>query len=79
MNMLCNTFTDFWNKAYFTLVSNVESKVKVAIGVVCLIVSIFLFIMCTKGSSKSEMVNNWFLFWLSMIVFVVGLFYMLNV
>lgn len=76
MNLLCGALKNVWFEFYNNYVRGLDDKTKVMVGGLCLILSIFLFVMCTKGSSKSDMVNNWFLFWLSICLFAVAVFYL---
>lgn len=75
MNLLCSAFKTFWFNLYNNYVKNIDEKSKIVIGAVCLILSIFVFIMSTKGGNKAEMINNWFLFWISLILFGVSILY----
>lgn len=76
MNLLCGALKDLWNNFYTNYIKNLDDKTKVTVGIACLIVSLFLFIMCTKGHDKANMVNSWFLFWLSIIVFIVSILFL---
>jgi hypothetical protein len=35
-----------------------------------------VFILSTKGAGKGEMIGSWFLFWISMALFIAALFYL---
>jgi hypothetical protein len=76
MNLLCGAVKNLWYNFYNNCIKNLDDKTKITVGMVCLLVSIGLFILCTKGHNKADMVNNWFLFWLSLIVFVVSMLYL---
>ena len=76
MNLLCGALKDFWNSIYNTYIRNLDNTTKVNIGIVCIVISIGLFILCTKGHNKAQMVNSWFLFWLSMIVFIIAILFL---
>ena len=75
MNLLCG-LKDIWYNFYNNYIRNIDDKTKTTVGVICLMVSIGLFILCTKGHDKANMVNSWFLFWLSLIVFVVSILFL---
>lgn len=77
MNLLCGALKNLWYQFYNNYVKNLDDKTKVMIGGACVILSIFVFVLCTKGPNKSEMVNSWFLFWISMLLFLVGIFYLI--
>jgi len=76
MNLLCGALKNLWYEFYNNYVRNLDDKTKISIGVICIILSIFIFVLSTKGHNKSEMINSWFLFWISLILFIVGVFYL---
>lgn len=76
MNLLCGALKNLWYEFYNNYVRNLDDKTKVTVGLVCLCISMIVFVMCTKGHNKAEMVNSWFLFWLSIILFLVSMFYL---
>lgn len=77
MYLLCGALKNLWFEFYNNCVKNLDDKTKVTVGGACIILSMFIFVLCTKGHSKSEMVNSWFLFWVSMLLFLVGMYYLL--
>ena len=77
MNLLCGALKNVWFEFYNNYVKGLDDRTKVMVGGLCVILSIFTFVMSTKGSSKSDMVNNWFLFWVSLCLFAVAVFYLL--
>ena len=76
MNLLCGALKNVWMEFYNNCIKGLDDRTKVIVGGICLILSIFTFIRCTKGGNKSDMVNNWFLFWLSLCFFAVAVFYL---
>lgn len=76
MNLLCGLVQNLWNTVYNKCVRNLDDATKVRIGVILLIASMILFIMCSKGPNKAHLVNNWFLFWLALITFVMAVMYL---
>ena len=76
MNLLCGALKNLWYEFYNNYVKGLDDKTKVTVGILALILSIFLFVLCTKGPNKADMVNNWFLFWLSIAMFFVAIFYL---
>ena len=76
MNLICGALKNLWYEFYNTCVRNLDDKTKVIIGVSCIVLSMIVFVLCTKGHNKSEMVNSWFLFWVSIILFLIGVFYL---
>ena len=71
MYLLCGVISDFWNE----YVINASREMKSKIGLAMIIVSIILFVLCTKGSKKGEMIGKWWLFWISSALFVLSIFY----
>ena len=76
MNLICGALKNWWYEFYNTYVRNLDDKTKITIGVACIVLSMIVFVLCTKGHNKSEMVNSWFLFWVSIILFLIGVFYL---
>ena len=77
MNLLCGALKNLWYDFYNNYVKNLDDKTKAMVGGACVILSLFIFVLCTKGHNKAEMVNSWFLFWVSMALFLAGLYYLL--
>lgn len=76
MSILLNAFVNFWYNFYNTCFRNVDSKVRYGVGGGLIVLALLTFIACTKGKSKNELINNWFLFWISMIFLIAGVLYM---
>lgn len=76
MNLLCGALKNVLFDLYNKCVIGLDDKTKVIVGGICIMLSIGVFILCTKGKNKSDMVNNWFLFWLAIVFFAVGVFYL---
>ena len=76
MNRLCGALENLWYNFYNTCFRNVDMSVRYTIGTILIVLSIITFIFSTKGKSKSELINNWFLFWISMILLIIGVLYM---
>ena len=76
MDMMCGSFRNIVTAIYNTCVRNLDNSTKVTIGVSLLIASLLTFVLCTKGHNKSQMVNSWFLFWISLILFGVSVCYL---
>ena len=76
MNLICGALKNLWLEFYNEYIRNVDDKTKAMIGGACILASMFMFILCTKGGSKTEMVNSWFLFWISMLLFIAGIAYL---
>jgi hypothetical protein len=76
MYLLCGAFKNFFVNLYYDYVKNLPDRTKNIVGLVCIVLSMFVFVLCTKGPKKGEMVNSWFLFWVSLILFFVGVFYL---
>lgn len=75
MNLMLGVFANFWYSFYNTCFRNVDTQTRYTVGGVLVVLSIVAFIYCTKGKSKSELINNWFLFWISMILLICGVLY----
>lgn len=76
MNLLCGALQSLWNNFYNTCVRNIDTRVKYSIGIALIVVSLLLFVFSTRGSKKGDMIGHWFLFWISMIVFIIGVIYL---
>ncbi len=76
MNLICSAFKNFWYSFYNTCFRNIDMRIRYSVGGGLIVLFLLTFVACTKGKSKSELINNWFLFWLSMIFLIVGILYM---
>ena len=75
MNLICGFIESIWTKFYNTCVRNIPSQTRYMIGGALILAAILIFVFSTKGGQKGEMVANWFLFWISVIVLVAGVVY----
>lgn len=76
MSQICGMLKNLWYNFYNKYVRGLDFKTKMIIGGVFVLLSIVIFILSTKGNNKTQMVNSWFLFWLSIILFIIGLLYL---
>ena len=76
MNLLCGFFQNIWTKFYNACVRNISPSLKSTIGVGMIIGALIIFVFATKGSKKGEMIGNWTLFWISSIIFILGVVYL---
>jgi len=75
MNLLCGFLQNLWNKFYDSCVINIEPRIKSAISIGIIVLSIICFIFSTKKSKKGEMIGRWWLFWISSILLILGVVY----
>jgi len=76
MNLMCGFIKSIWTKFYNTCVRNVPDQTRNIIGAAIIFGAILLFILCTKGGKKGEMIGSWFLFWVAMIALIAGVVYL---
>jgi hypothetical protein len=76
MNLLLGALKNMWHTFYNNYIYTMTDKTKMTVGIVCILISCLVFVMCTKGHDKSKMVNSWFLFWISLLSFVVGVLFL---
>ena len=76
MNLLLGALQNLWNNFYNTCIRNIDVKLRYSIGVAIILASMILFVICSKGKNKGMLINNWFLFWSSMILLISGIVYM---
>lgn len=76
MDIMCGAFKNFWYTIYNACVNDLSDSTKSIIGGVLIVISLLVFVLCTKGHNKAQMVNNWFLFWLSLIIFGIAICYL---
>ena len=76
MNLICGFLESLWTKFYNTCVRGVSAQTRYMIGGAIVLGAIIIFIACTKGSKKGEMIGSWFLFWISMLCPIAGIYYM---
>ena len=76
MNLLLGFIQSIWTKFYNTCVRNVPEQTRRIIGGAIILGAVIIFIFCTKGGKKGEMIGSWFLFWVSMICLICGVVYL---
>ncbi len=76
MALLLGVLADFWNNFFYNTVSGVPKETRNSIGMWTMVAAILLFCWSMRGSKKTEVISNWFLFWLSMIVLAVSILYL---
>ena len=76
MNQLYGSIKNLWNSFYNTCFANVDMSVRVTIGIFLVVFSLIAFIQSMKGGKKSDLVGNWFWFWISMISFILSVLYL---
>ncbi|MDY5676807.1 MAG: hypothetical protein SPK63_03345 [Eubacteriales bacterium] len=76
MNLLLGALQNLWNNFYNTCVRNVDNKVRYSVGIALIVAALLTFVACSKGKNKGMLINNWFLFWISMIFLIAGVLYM---
>ena len=62
----------FWHSFYYGIFGNINLKIDNNWGLFLLFLSLVTFILSTKGKSKSNLINNWYWFWISMILLILG-------
>ena len=75
MNTICSAMLSWWTGIYDACIASLDDKLRVTIGIILFVLSIWFFILCAKGK-KSELVNNWFWFWICMITFIISVLYL---
>lgn len=76
MNLICGAIQSLWNDFYNTCVRNLDHKTKMIIGLVAIVVGLLVFVVSVKNNKNPQFVNNWFLFWISIIIVLIGIFYL---
>ena len=76
MNLICGAIQSLWNEFYNTCVRNLDTKTRLTIGIITLVVGLVVFVMSVKNNKSPQFVNNWFLFWISIILVLIGIFYL---
>ena len=78
MSFLCGFISNIWNKVYDACYRTLDKSSRISIGAILIVVALLIFVFSTKGSKKGEMVGSWFLFWISAILMVLGVVYVLK-
>lgn len=77
MWLIAGIFQNIWNKFYNTCVRNVSDTVRGSIVVVVFLLSVISLVYAMKGGEKGKLVNNWFFFWVAVILVVLNIVYSL--
>lgn len=68
-------FKTLWHNFYNTCVRDISVALRGGIIFLILMSALICFIFSIKDSKKDKMIKNWFLFFLSIILAAVGVFY----
>lgn len=76
MFLLLGFLGDLWNNIFNTCVAGLPDQTRNNIGLGAMVAAILLFVWSMQGSKKSQVINSWFLFWLSVIVLIISIVYL---
>lgn len=76
MYLLLGFLGDLWNNIFNTCVAGLTEETRNNIGLWTMVAAILLFVWSMQGSKKTQVINSWFLFWLSVIVLIVSIVYL---
>ena len=75
--LLANIFENLWNKFYNNCVKDVSPYTRGMIIGIGFLLACVLLVYALKGGEKGNLVNNWVLFWLAIIVTILCVVYIL--
>ncbi len=75
MYLILGIISNLWNNIYNTCVAGVPQETRQQIGIWTMVAAILLFAWSMKGSKKTQVINSWFLFWLSVIALIISIVY----
>ena len=76
MHLILGIIASAWNNIYNAIFGSLDESMKNRVGLALIVVAILLLALSMKGSKKSQVIHSWFLFWLSAIVLVVSILYL---
>lgn len=76
MYLLLGFLSDLWDNIFNKFVAGLPDQTRRNIGLGAMVAAILLFVWSMQGSKKSQVINSWFLFWLSVIVLIVSIVYL---
>lgn len=76
MYLLLGFLSDLWDNIFNKFVAGIPDQTRNNIGLGAMVAAILLFVWSMQGSKKSQVINSWFLFWLSVIVLIVSIVYL---
>lgn len=76
MYLLLGFLSDLWDNVFNKFVAGLPDQTRRNIGLGAMVAAILLFVWSMQGSKKSQVINSWFLFWLSVIVLIVSIVYL---
>ena len=76
MHLILGMIASAWNNFYNAVFGSLDESTKNKVGIYILVVAIMLLVWSMRGSKKSQVINSWFLFWVSAIALIVSILYL---
>lgn len=74
LNTMCNMFNAIWSK-FYNAIRGLPEYAKGLIIFTIVIGALVCFIFAVKGSKKDKFVKNWFLFFLCILLAIIGVIF----
>ncbi|MBE5738121.1 MAG: hypothetical protein E7354_00075 [Clostridiales bacterium] len=76
MALLLGFLGNLWDNIMNSCLAGLTQEARNNIGLGTMVAAILLFVWSMQGSKKTQVINSWFLFWLSVIVLIVSITYL---
>ena len=76
MFLILGIFASAWNNVYNTVFGSLDKSTRNTVGLWVMVFAILMFVSSMKGSKKSQVINSWFLFWISIIAAIISILYL---
>ena len=76
MYLLLGFLSDLWDNVFNKFVAGLPDQTRRNIGLGAMVAAILLFVWSMQGSKKSQVINSWFLFWISVIALIISILYL---
>ena len=75
MHLILGMIASAWNNIYNKIFGSLDEGKRNTVGLWILVFAILMFVSSMKGSKKSQVINSWFLFWISVIALIISILY----
>lgn len=76
MHLILGIVASAWNTVYNAVFGSLDKTTRNTVGLWVLVFAILMFVSSMKGSKKSQVINSWFLFWISVIALIISILYL---
>ena len=73
MHLLLGKFANWWTNLYNATIGTMDYESRHRVGGGAVLLAVLLFAWSMNGSKKSQVINSWFMFWVSIIILIIAI------